>query len=282
MSDTNRDKMVRWIRKQLGTSGELLKLVLRHASGAKTAAVCELDVDQKTTAEDYASSVMLAATDDANGLGGIHKYSLASYFADRIEAPRERFSFRIIAEENDEDGMDALSTEDGNAKGLLAQMMRHNEAIMRTSVMGTNDLIRHYQQMVSSQMNRNSELEERHTHLVGMIEEVSSLKHERDIASLRAASDMKRKDDLVEKGMLLLPSVVNKLTGKKLLPEEITPEKATLVAFGKSLTPDQLEKFQAILKPEQLIAILSLLDSVMKAEEKPSEKGPVNGKTGEA
>lgn len=272
MSNANRDKMIRWIRKQLGASGTLVRMVLRHASGPKTAAVCEFEVDSKTTAEDYASSIMMAATDDANGLGGIHKYSLASYYVERPEAPRERFSFRIIAEQNDEDGMDDLATEDASGKGITSQLMRHNEAIMRVSTMGTNDLIRHYQAMLAAQMARNGELEERYNTMVGMAEELASLKHERDLATLRATHDMKQKDQMVEKGMLLLPTLINKMTGKKLLPENTSAEKEALLQFGKSLSPEQLEKMSQVLSPVQFITVIELLKSVMGEDKKEDGK----------
>lgn len=266
---SHREKLVRWFRRQLAKEG-LFKFVLRHAAG-KTANVAEFPFDATSTPEDFATMVAIAAKDDADGLGGTHTYSLASYYNDRPEMPVERCSFREFSEPVEGEDSD-LSTEPADKNGLLAQLMRHNEANARTTVLAFDGVMRHMSKTLESAMTRNSELEERHFLAMTTMEEMASLRHERDMDTLKVAGDQKRSEQMMDKVSLLLPTVVNKIKGVKLLPTEQTPEQEIILQFGKSLSPDQLEGMQKLLRPEQLMAVLELIGNAQKAVEEKAKK----------
>ena len=92
-------------------------------------------------------------------------------------------------------------------------------------------------------------------------EDLKSQKHERELMSLETENREKRYADMFEKASLLLPAVVNRVSGKKLLPETVSPMQDMLKGLAESLTPEQLTKIMPTLKPEQQIALLEFIEA---------------------
>ncbi len=223
------------------------------------------------------SDIQHASHDDAEGMAaGTQRYQLLSYVEHKPHA-HSRFNFTMAASTSD-DVDDTGATEPANMKGLLAQLMRHNAETHRAS----NQVIHqtHYilAKTVTSQQEYILKMENDRRDSLGMMEDLLSQRHERDLRSMEAENKEKRQQALFETGKLLLPAVVNKISGKKILPEETTPAEMMIRGLAESLTQEQLHKLMPILSPPQQIALVNFMSATQ--EDEPETKQLSSGTDG--
>lgn len=276
----DRRKLENFIKRQLLVGREndpIIRLTLRHAMGGqKAATVLDLEVNPDQSYIDLASQIETAANDDAEGLGGLQGYVLASYYQSMPDKIRERFSCRIAVESNDEDTLTA--TEAPTQSGLTAQLMRHNEANARVMAMSVGEVIRQQNRMIERMGDVNDKLMERHFDVLELYEKMLLAESTRDMEKMKVTSDIARTDQLVEKGLLLAPVIVNKFMGKKMLPEKATAPELMVQAFVESLRPDQMHAILEKLDPPQQLLVLELIakqqerEAADKAEKEAGEK----------
>lgn len=148
----------------------------------------------------------------------------------------------------------------------MGQLMRHNEAVMRTAMMSTSQNMTMMQRTIGRQNEHIEKLLEDRRENFEMVEGLKSEHHERELASIEHEGREKRYSEMFEKASLLLPAVVNRISGKKLLPEHVSPMQDMLKTFAESFTPEQLSDIVPRLKPEQQIAFLEFMDASQSAD----------------
>lgn len=267
-------ELERWVRQQKSVArdeGALTFMELTHLGQTRHDRIWSAPVEVDTDPTDLASALYKAAVDDANGLGGIQKYSLGVCFGGK-KKPLEKCRFRVRAPD-DEEFPDDIGSEVANAKGLVTQAMRHTEGVMRTSIGGTQDIIRHYQKMVETSTADAERLRERLAEMYEAHEEILSMQTEREIDRMRAQKREDRIDEGIQVLKLLGPTIINKLAGKKILEEKETPESYQMRQFMESLDPKQMEQLSEVLKPAQLGVVLQLADKYLD-----EDKDKANGK----
>ncbi len=265
-----RKKLENWMRRQFFADtehddGRVSKLVLRHAAGkgGDVQTFPLKKVPDETKLESLLNDIEQAAQDDAEGLGGLQKYVLIA-IRQGTGAAGGRFSFNMQG--SDDSDEDAFNSEPASLKGIASQQMRHNEIIMRTSVMATNQVITTLQRTISRQADLIEKMEADRAGTFQLMEELQSQKHERDIQTANHLHKQEVQKELLGKVTLLLPSVINKLTGKKVMKEGASPEAMAIKEFMASLKPQQMEALSSILAPEQLISIMNMYESVREVE----------------
>src|SRR5262245_12354067 len=125
-----RHRIARWLRPLLEAVEEQRpsRIAIRHVSvndrhaDVSTIAVAEETDDDALAA--LAEEIEVAIQNDADGLGGMQRYLVVAL---RGEAQLTRLPFRMAATDEDEAG-EPIDSEPATSKGLLAQLMRHNEA----------------------------------------------------------------------------------------------------------------------------------------------------------
>jgi len=78
VSEEQQKNIIRWIRQQKSVArdeGELVYLELTHLGQTRHARIWSSPVDVETDPEDLGSAIYQAAFDDAQGLGGVQRYS---------------------------------------------------------------------------------------------------------------------------------------------------------------------------------------------------------------
>lgn len=267
MADDLRQKLERWVRQQIFVDiddGELYRLSLHHANpGQKGSVVFSRPFKEKIDSDDIASIVdefYDAAIADCNGLGGVQRYVLYSFFSEEPKKIAARLSFRIQG--YDESIDDVEDGEPPTKTGFLQQTMRHNEQIMRTSVAATGTAMRTLQHLTSRLADRNEALEERLADNFELIEQLSQERHVREMEMRETEGQEDRKQIAFQRGMQLLPAAVNKLVGKTVMPVEVDPTQMQIKDFAESLSPRQFQQLQAILGPEQQINLVTLLQQI--------------------
>lgn len=287
----NRENLASWIDRTLyvvnDDKGPCCKLVLRHVGGntSKDGDLWDAKIshdDQIVTLPEEEIIEMVhdiehAANADADGLGGVQKYKLLAYFS-RESVPR-RFTFRMKGSGDDLEDEDEMGlTEPASKRGHLGQMMRHNEAIMRISVMGQSQVSSLMQRTIANQQNQIESLLKDRRDTLEMTENLKSKQHERELATLEAEHNASMKERAFEKGSMLIPAVVNRIAGRKILAESATPAEQLMLSLAESLTQKQLENLLSTMGPEQRITFLELMEATQPDEESGKPKSLPGGK----
>ena len=257
--------LTRWLSRELVKDRKekpICKITLRHASpGTKGNEVENIDLTERVLSLDnipeLAEEIISRAQTDADGIGNVQRYTVTLYALGEIRAVL-RWPFRIRA---NGDEFDESGEESPNAKGLLQQLMRHNEAIAKTMVHAVAGITTVMARRLESSDLTVTRLTEQHHRNMELLEEAKSDQHTRDMELLTTEASESRKNQMFEKLALLVPVMINKLAGQKVLNAE-DPTAMMLKAFSESISPEQFQHIQKSLKPEQLILLAQILQPV--------------------
>lgn len=266
---TNADKrkLEQWARRQIyGRRGEGVcdRMVLKHLSLGKSTGqevqtfYLEARLVEKAFS-DLIDQIMASAHEDASGIGGTQRYVLTAYFKDDDDA-KSRLVFRAKGDEGDEDD-DPIDSEPPTRSGLVAQQMRHNEVILRSSHFMMGQTLTALQRDNEALREENHKLREERREYIEHYEELLSQRHERDLKTKEHEFMLQAKGDAWNKITLIAPALVNKMLGKKLLPEKTTPEAMAFKSLVDSITPEQMQSLQSVFTPDQVISFLQLYEA---------------------
>lgn len=248
----NRQRIGRWLRTLWGDDAQASpeRIALRHVS------VSDRQTDVATFAvtesapedvEELLGRIHDALENDADGLGGVQKYVL---LAVREGQQLSRLPLRMAPDRDDGGGLDPLESEPANARGLLAQLMRHNEVQSRMFAMSMGQVIATMQRTIARLQEASEVADERRLAAVDVAEEMLTRTHERQALTQMVEDNRASKSAVIEQVKAAMPYV--HLYLKR--------------AFGANPgggAPALVAKLAASLKPEQLAA----LDNVLTAEQ---------------
>ena len=288
-----------WLRSQVfGQDEKCRKIIIRHAT--PTARIGQVlfsidipnDCPEDAAWDDWITEQVntienITQADADSSITGVEKYSIQTFHGEDNK-PSATFSIRVRGENSDGED-DGLLSEPATKSGLLAQLMRHNEAIMRMSTVGTHDILKAMNSTIHKQEEVIEKLLNEKFENLGVVDELISRKHERELEQSKVAHDMEMKEKLFEKSMLIVPLIANKLlskgnNGQKVLPTETTTIEQELAALAETLTDDEIKQMFKILSPEKSLVLADLLKSVVtkqhgllqkpnkESDEKPDEK----------
>lgn len=273
-----------WFRSQIylvTDEGRCKKFVLRHVTSASRMgqAVLTIDVPSEVAGEEGIEDAWISescrsiedtAQGDADGAGGMNNYIVQSFHGEKPEKATARFTLKFHGGSDVE--TDEVSSEPPNKTGLLSQLMRHNEAIMRTATIVQGNALSTMQRTQARQESIIEGLLKEKFENFELIEKLLSQKDEREMAKAKAIQDMEMRDKLVDKVSLLAPMVINKFmsSGKpgeqKLLPEATTPVEQQLSSLADSIDENQLMQMQKIFSPEQLMTFVDVFSTIKKKQ----------------
>lgn len=266
-----------WLRVQLlGQEESCRKIIVRHATATGRIGQVlhsievpnEIAPDDATWDEWITDQIdmidQLTQADAEGSTTGVEKYSIQTFHGKENRATAT-FSIRVAAETNIED--DGISNEPATRPGLLAQMMRHNEAMARMTIIGTGNIIKAQNSQIAKYERVIDKLLEEKFETVVTVEQLVSQKHERDLETAKVEHEIEQKEKLFDKAMLLAPIIANKLIGRgkdgeKIIPEETTPLEQSVHSFASSLTEKQFEKLLEALDVDQKVSLLAMINSV--------------------
>lgn len=258
----NDKRLEDWARKQLFKE-QCDRFVLRHITassgklGSEVADFESPDDGEESSLAALITEFMVAAETDAIGIGGVQRYVLHS-FVNGSKKHKARYTFRMQGD----DESDGIDSEPATPAGLVTQLMRHLEVTQRLGVQQQTVMANNTSQQLREQGKIISEMyEDRHKNWE-LVQALTSMQHERDIETLEAESKQKLLSDAFDKVSLLAPSVINKLSGQKLLPEKHSPNELAITELLASMSAEQITALQSILNPEQAIALAMLAQSL--------------------
>ena len=239
-------KLMHWITRQtFGKEEKCSQFELRHlVSGGKGSQIIESfdsdvsDGDSENFCHTLAGNILATAHSDASGIGGLQRYVIFSYHG-KSKNPTSRYTLAVRSHDEDIDP-DSFETEPTTKTGLMGQMMRHNEGIMKTSVATMSNAMSNLNRIMAQISSVNEKLLEDRYKTIEIVEQLHSLAHDRDLASLEAQNKEKMRQQVFSKLGPLVPVALSKMTGQKLLPENSSAK--PLKSFFESLTDEQKEQ----------------------------------------
>lgn len=249
-------ELEKFIRQQLfrERSEKISSIELRHAaSGARGNIVDDFDYSNVNTdnLNVLVDDIISRAQHDADGMGGVQRYELHIICDKKVSA---RFAFRLRSEDESVD--DVGGDEAANTKGLLTQLMRHNEQQNRTMVNGIGAMVTMMHRTIERQESTIESLLDERRKNWEIIDQAKGKEHERELELMSEHRKGEREDMIFQKINALFPIVLNKLSGKDMMSTE---EKSLLGGLVDTLSEEQFNKILGALKPEQQIVLLTVI-----------------------
>ena len=256
--------------------GPVRRVVLRHMKSDMSPGgdVCtsffnvedDGDTPSPDKIEETCDELVTAAQNDAEGMPrALIRYGVFCYYKRDPSATSRTILSLQGGKESDllsEDG-DGFGGEDPTSKaGHLAQAYRHVEGMMKMSMQlsqFTIGALREENQRLST---AHAKMAEAQVKNMGLVQQLMNADHDRQIASKEADMRLAAMSDLVDKAKLLAPHVVNKISGKNLLPTAQSEEEVALRSLVETMQPDQLDGLAAILSPEQMMVVMGLMEKI--------------------
>lgn len=263
-------KLAQWMTSELCKAKPANRFVLRTAApGTRGTEIEEFEIESRMDLEEipaFAGNVIARAQEDADGNGpNVQRYVVLAFRKGETK-PGSRYSFRLRGE-SDVDLDEESGDEPATIKGLLAQLMRHNEATTRTLVQATGTLMSTMARRLESADRLNESLIKDRTEHFRILEEAKSEQHTRDMEMMLTDGTMRRKDQAFQKLMALVPLVINKIAGSKVLPDKSDPLMMLLEPLIGSMSQEQFQAIQSTLSPEQTIMFVELLQTFQKRKQ---------------
>jgi len=216
--DTN---FARWARSQLSTK-DISRISLRLQDSNAQGTIVETweRAQLKIGPEEIITAIYTAAEMDARQFSGMQTYFVFFYVEDGKEGSVFRSSFRIQGgQAKSEDLMSMEGSEAPTGKGLVSQLMRHNEATMRVALMGAQAAQSTLTGIIREMAGRLERVESREMKVMELHERLQDKTLERDI---KRDNSKALREVATELGNKLLP-MVGQVMGQKLMGGMMPP-----------------------------------------------------------
>lgn len=261
-----------WVREHVVISkpgfGRCRKLILRHLSienkpqGDVQAINVPNDEGLVGEIEMIVNKIVDAAQRNANDYAsGMQKYALYAYYPDDQSYVPHKI-FKVSAEDESDMG-DLSPSEPPNEKGLTAQLMRHNEAIMKTSTMKDTFLFSIMQREMARLSDKDERNEQQRMDMIVLQQETLNEAHTRRLSERKEEGDIALREGVFEQLKVLMPIIANRVAGKQIFPEE---DKSFLLmaTLLENLTDEQQAFFRDSLSPPQVAILAEILEAYEK------------------
>jgi hypothetical protein len=266
-----RKKVETWVREQLYGShkgGTCTSIIIRHLpKNSKVGEDIHTIEVPKEAEEDFldytVSEILSTAESDATGIGENQSYAAYSFHG-KNKKHTKRLTFCVMAQMSDSD--ESEKSEQATKQGHMAQMMRHNNALFKNSVDSMSQVLKTFQVTNTRLSDQNEALMADKLKTIQIVEELTSLGQQRQLETKKQEAKIHMMEQSMEKLTMLMPHIVNKLTGKKMLPAPSGIQNS-IESLAGSITEEQVELIQSKFTPEQQAAIMDIIQSGLNNKE---------------
>ncbi len=232
--------------------------------------------------EEFRNQLWDSAYAHASAIGGTQRFTLKAFEIPDKESERRGAQEAPI--NNATISVEGMATGDGEPSepatqtGLLAQLMRHNQEMMRLTIAATGALTSHLARTVESLSAKNEILMNERVHTIEVMEELYSRKDERDMQKQRVAAEIENKRMMWGKIMELAPIAINKIAGAPLMRQSHSELESTVMTFIETINPQKLDNIakSGIFSERQMVLFGTILEQVMKTMVTPEQKAQTN------
>lgn len=201
----------------------------------------------------------------ATGIPGRQQFIIYAHFQ---SGRREQFPFGKAGEIE----VGGIGTEPPTGQGIVVQLMRHNEAIMRISCVNTEQI---FTKLLNSMEVMGSMTEKLLSENADVLDVLKQMVLERTVqehSHKKELLEYERGTLYRQKLLAYAPAMLNQLAGRELIPQS-TAESAVFEYLSETLTSEQIEKLSTILTPEQLAPVIGILADKEKAKQAQQQEG---------
>lgn len=248
--------------------GRCVRLQLVHLPSRFGVRTWSFDATPELSEQEHLmDEVLRLAQEHAAQMFGRQRYVLGACSANR---PGEVTESAIFWRDGGGRGSDEdeIDSEGPNQKGLLTQLMRHNEVLVRTLVETAADHRKGLGNLVHELSALNQYYAGQHIAHVQAFEGMMSERHLRELATKQADVKTRLWSQAAQKLEVLAPIVVNKIVGARVLPEPAAIRNEIVWSLVGSITPQQFDQLQGVLTPEQLLSVLELIKERQRFDER--------------
>lgn len=273
----NQKRLAEWIRRNNYADrdeGRFVKIIVRHVLNKNKIGdeVATFDVPAKPDPDfeqSLANEILVQLNAEATQFGGMQHYACFSVF-DGSDKHVNRCIVSIQGTGSDDD--DGILSEGPTPQGLVAMSQRHLESVMRISAMERGATIESLRRQNDRLIAMNEKLIESRYELLEQMTELFDEKARRDVELMKE----KAKTDAMIEGVntvkQIAPVVLNKMMGKKILPEPQAGLSQLGKVFYSSLSEEQTAALAKILSQEQLMQFVTIGDTLVESQA-PSPNG---------
>ncbi len=266
--------------------GRCHKVVLRHLNVNREVQgdVTSFPVKLETGAEEEFAPLLHqiadAAQRDADDLRqGVQLYAVYAYY-DRDRNYAVRKLFRVASSEEAEMDRQISPSEPANERGLVAQSMRHVEVMMRQMTVVTGMQFQALQRENQRLSEMNERFSQQQVDFLVLIQDTLNEANKRRLAEKKEEASLAIKEEALSKLSALLPVVVNRIAGQKVLPEE-DPSFMLMASLVENMTDEQQQQFYHMLSDAQKMTLAEIFAQYEKKKSKVARGGMVLGKKNE-
>ncbi len=265
----NRHRIARWMQSLWAEGVETPpdKLALRHvAVSDRQNDITTFPITAKPTddMEALLSRIEEALENDADGLGGVQRYVLLAL---REGRPLSRLPLRVASATDDGINGEPMESEPANSKGLLAQLMRHNEVQSRMFAMSMGQVVSTMQRTIARLQETVEQADERRLAAVDVAEQMLTKQHERAALTQMVEDNRAARTATFDTVKSVMPFVVNYLRKTTGMEPEATPVATLVSQLASSLQPEQLLGLQNLLTSDQM----EIVGKIFAAAPEPAE-----------
>ena len=280
------EKFVRWYDRGIGHPSlpRVTQIVVGHKnSDGKTQTIDAIqfaDEQPLMEANDAYQQVNDSSTAWAENSGeGMH-YFVLQMFHGKEQVPWDSaFPFMMMGRSPDaEIGEFGFSSEGPTGKGLMGQLMRHNEVLQGNFMKTVEFNQRFLVHVISQQGMRLDTMEKRHWDSVQLYEDLLDRRQERELKNLTENSKMVRMNRLYEVLYAIIPVIGAKVLGGNMavgvLPKEIKnggPAMDLVRSIMHTVTDEQIPNLMSTLKPDQVAAFMELYNMIKEEDTRRQE-----------
>lgn len=280
-SEINLQKFLRRVTTKSAGNSKLSLCQITTSGGTNLLRDMLLDSDYGYDEErisEMVSELLSTAQEDADNHRGVTSFVVIAFKG--VTRGERSPLFRLRSQDADFESSEALGeTEPATKDGHLAQMMRHNETMMRLLVQQSEVLSNQSAGIIARLTSHNEKLEDKHFEVLARAEDLANESEERAQSRLLLASKEKRKDQLIATLKPLVPVLMAKFKGT---PASAKPElfQDSIKAIMQDLTPEKMAKIAEILGPHSIALAEIWMDAHKDQDEEiPNEQTNSAGKT---
>lgn len=291
-------KLLPWLKRatmQISEElGPVRRAVLRHMKQDMTAggdvATTFFDIEEEGDTpspdkiEECCDELITAMQNDAEGMPrALIRYGVFCYYKkDPGSVSRIVLNIQGGKESDLLSEDDGLGGEDPTSKGgHLAQAYRHTEGVLKMALKMSEFTIGTLRQENERLATSHNKMAEAQIKNMGLIQGLLNDDNRRRLDEKEAEMKMAAMSDMLDKAKLLAPHVVNKLAGRNLLPASQSEDEVALRSLVETMDEDQLNNLAGILKPEQMMVVLGLMEKIAQAGAQSHQDAAENQPNGE-
>lgn len=191
-----------------------------------------------------------SAQNNADAVGGVVRYEL--HLIKEGGTTAAQYAFRMRGEDESSDG----GEERADASGVLAQTMRHHEAMARLYTQTMHSAIGTLAARIDDDAKTIASLRREQSEQYALLESARSEEAQREVMMLEHVEKQRLAQWGVGKLDALLPLIIARLSGK---PLSSTQESSVLQSFLQGLSSEQLAGMARTLSSEQQVVFWTML-----------------------